>query len=101
MFSAPVPHNLSLLYSSEVTAELFGAEADASQLESSDRTHKSPHITEDRMVAAECPPVPKLQKHKLGGKSLRHSIVSPRQTEGKIWNEVGRELNLLVTSLAF
>lgn len=101
MFSAPVPHNLSFLYSSEVTTELFGAEADASQLESSDRTHMSPHITEDRMVAAECPPVPKLQKHKLGGKSLRHSFVSPRQTEGKIWNEVGRELNLIVTSLAF
>lgn len=81
--------------------ELFLAEADPGQLESSDGTYMSPHITEDRMVAAEYPPVPKLQKHKLGGKSLHHSIVSPRQTEGKIWNEVGRELNLIVTSLAF
>ncbi|EDL12865.1 tumor suppressor candidate 5, partial [Mus musculus] len=48
------------------------------------RTYMSPHITKDRMVGAECPPVPKIQKHKLGGKSLHHSIASPRQTGGKI-----------------
>lgn len=53
------------------------------------------------MVPAKCPPAPELQKHRLRGKPLHNSIVSPQQTGRKVWNEVGRELNLIVPSLAF
>lgn len=87
-----IPLIFSIMFQSNTRIQGFVlAEAGCGQMECSQPKHPTYHGGQH----SDSPPVPELQKHKLGGKPPSHSIVSPYQMGKTRGRKEGRKLNLL------